>query len=111
VEAAFPLLADDVASFEARLAAGPRLALARRALRAVAPGLPLDEWLRTHRGLQQLAGDTLSALKKRSIIRPAFVDETVKLHRAAQETSAGAMIWCLMMLEQWFRAREPVPVG
>jgi asparagine synthase (glutamine-hydrolysing) len=112
-EAIFPLLADDLAGLVARLRADTRLSLALRAPAPAAGGLPLDEWLRTHRGLQQLAGDTLSSLKGRGIFRPGFVDEAVKLHRSGQETSAGAMIFRLMMLEQWFRvhAREPAPVG
>jgi asparagine synthase (glutamine-hydrolysing) len=126
VESAYPLLSDELAAFAARLPVAYKVKgkelrwFFKRALRDFLPqkilrkrkhgfGLPFGVWLRTHRGLQQLAGDTLSDLKRRAIVRPAFVDEVVQLHRTDHATYYGVMVWHLIMLEQWFRVHEREP--
>ena len=128
VDVAYPFLSDELASFAARLPVrykvrGKHLRwFFKRALRDFLPekilrkkkhgfGMPFGIWLREHRGLQQLAGESLSDLKRRGIVRPAFVDEVVQLHKTDHATYYGVMVWHLIMLEQWFRVheREPVP--
>jgi asparagine synthase (glutamine-hydrolysing) len=123
---AYPLLTDELAAFAARLPTdwkvkGKELRwFFKRALREFLPekilrkkkhgfGLPFGVWLRTHRGLQQLSGDSLSDLKLRGIVRPAFVDEVLKLHRSDHATFYGVMVWRLIMLEQWYRVHERQP--
>ncbi len=126
VDVAYPLLSDELAAFAARLPAsykvkGSKLRwFFKRALRDFLPekilrkskhgfGLPFGIWLRNHRGLQQLAGDSLSELKRRAIVRPSFVDEVVQLHRTDHAAYYGVMVWHLIMLEQWFRVHEREP--
>ncbi|MCK6459528.1 MAG: asparagine synthase-related protein [Planctomycetes bacterium] len=125
-DVAYPLLTDELAAFAARLPTewkvkGKELRwFFKHALRGFLPekilrkkkhgfGLPFGLWLRTHRGLQQLSGESLSDLKGRGIIRPAFVDEVLKLHRSDHATFYGVMVWRLIMLEQWFRVHERQP--
>jgi asparagine synthase (glutamine-hydrolysing) len=71
-------------------------------------GLPFGPWLQTHRPLRELALDSLSDLKKRSIIRPAFIDELISTYVENHASYYGTMVWVLMMLEQWFKKRRPV---
>jgi asparagine synthase (glutamine-hydrolysing) len=130
VDVAYPLLGDELAAFAARLPTSYKVKgrelrwFFKHALRDFLPkkilrkkkhgfGLPFGVWLRTHRGLQQLAGESLSDLKLRGIIRPAFVDEVVQLHRGDHATFYGVMVWHLIMLEQWFRVheRQPAPAS
>jgi asparagine synthase (glutamine-hydrolysing) len=120
VSVRFPMLEDVVVSFSASLA--PDLKLKRtqlryffkRALSDFLPqeiitkrkhgfGLPFGPWLRTHAPLQQLVSDSLQDLKKRQIVRPAFIDELLSTHVADHPAYYGTMVWVLMMLEQWFQ--------
>lgn len=122
LEAAFPFLNDGLVAFAARLRPedklrGTRLRhFFRAALRDTLPrailnkkkhgfGLPVGHWLHTHAGLRNLAGDSLSDLKRRGIVRPAFIDELLDTHLAAHPPYHGTMVWVLMMLEQWLQLR------
>jgi asparagine synthase (glutamine-hydrolysing) len=122
LEAAFPFLNDEVVAFAARLhpdhkLRGTRLRhFFRAALRGTLPrailnkkkhgfGLPVGHWLHTHAGLRSLAGDSLSDLKRRGIVRPAFIDDVLDTHLAAHPPYHGTMVWVLMMLEQWLQQR------
>jgi asparagine synthase (glutamine-hydrolysing) len=126
VGVAYPFLADELAAFAARLPADWKVKgrelrwFFKRSFRDFLPqrilrkkkhgfGLPFGLWLRTHRGLQQLSGESLSDLKRRGIVRPAFVDEILRLHRSEHATFYGVMVWRLIMLEQWFRVHERQP--
>jgi asparagine synthase (glutamine-hydrolysing) len=119
VDVSFPMLNDEVVAFSARLA--PHLKLKgtklryffKEALRGFLPdaiikkkkhgfGLPFGPWLRNHRGLQELADDSLQDLKARGIVRAEFVNELLTIHLANHPEYHGSMIWILMMLEQWF---------
>jgi asparagine synthase (glutamine-hydrolysing) len=119
VDVAFPILDDRVVAFSARLA--PELKLKgtqlryffKEALRGFLPdaiinkqkhgfGLPFGPWLASHRGLQELVHDCLSALKKRQIVRSAFLDELTDSRVAEHPGYYGTMVWVLMMLELWF---------
>ena len=119
IDVAFPMLADSVVAFSARLA--PELKLKgtklryffKEALRGYLPdailtkskhgfGLPFGEWLKTDRALQELAKESLESLKKRGIFRPEFIDELTRLHAENHSGYYGTLIWVLVMLEQWF---------
>jgi asparagine synthase (glutamine-hydrolysing) len=124
VDARFPLLADSIVAFSARLA--PRLKLRgtrlryffKEALRGFLPdeiitktkhgfGLPFGRWLQAHRPLQHLAMDSLTDLKRRDIVRPEFIDELTALRVASHADYYGTMVWVLMMLEQWLKHHRP----
>ncbi|UEX77344.1 asparagine synthetase B family protein [Spiribacter halobius] len=69
-------------------------------------GLPFGIWLAEHPGLRALAGDSLSTLKGRRLVRPQLIDELLTERHAEHAAYYGVMIWVLMMLEQWLEARE-----
>ena len=118
VRVAYPLLDDAVLNFSLDLP--PHLKLRgrklryffKKALEGFLPdeilrkqkhgfGLPFGVWMASHAGLRELAYDSLSALRKRSIVRPDFLARLVDTHRGSHAAYYGTMIWVLMMLEQW----------
>ncbi|MBB5606525.1 MULTISPECIES: asparagine synthetase B [unclassified Janthinobacterium] len=118
VEAAFPFLHDEMVAFAASLAPGDKLdgmqlrPFFKRALAGTLPpailhkkkhgfGLPFGLWLHSHAGLRDFAFDNLTQLRRRGIVRPAFLSDLQG--RLLQEHPAyhGTMVWILMMLEQW----------
>jgi asparagine synthase (glutamine-hydrolysing) len=120
VEARYPLLSDSIVAFSAGLSPylklkGTRLRyFFKEALRGFLPdeiiaktkhgfGLPFGPWLQTYRPLRQLALDSLADLKKRSIVRPQFIDELTSSLVESHASYYGTMVWVLMMLEQWLR--------
>ena len=128
IEVAFPFLSDAMVAFAARLAPRQKLNGTRlryffkRALVDVLPGailrkqkhgfgLPFGYWLPRHTGLRQLAYDSLSDLKWRRIVRPAFIDELLERHVASHPAYHGTMVWVLMMLEQWLAQRNIAGAG
>jgi asparagine synthase (glutamine-hydrolysing) len=64
-------------------------------------GLPFGLWMQTHPELRALANDSLSTLRKRGIVQPAYIDRLLDQHRGGHASYYGVMIWVLMMLEQW----------
>jgi asparagine synthase (glutamine-hydrolysing) len=120
IEAAVPYLHDGVVAFAARLAPRHKQAgdargtLLRSALCAAVPvgarhdglALPFGQWLQTDARLKGLAFDSLADLRKRRIVRGDFIDDLLSRHLPAQPGRHGAMVWLLMMLEQWFAQRR-----
>jgi asparagine synthase (glutamine-hydrolysing) len=118
VEAAFPFLSDEMLAFSARLPPQAKLngtklryffklALRDHLPRAILRkkkhgfGLPFGYWLQRHNGLQSLAFDSLSDLKKRRIVRADFIDSLMHTMVSEHPAYHGTMVWVLMMLEQW----------
>jgi asparagine synthase (glutamine-hydrolysing) len=123
LECVFPMLDERVVEFSAHLA--PRLKLKgtrlryffKKALGDFLPheiiaktkhgfGLPVGLWLDKHRRLRELAMDSLTDLKGRHVVRSEFIDELTSVHLVGHASYYGVMVWVLMMLEQWFRARD-----
>ncbi|HXV76645.1 MAG TPA: asparagine synthase C-terminal domain-containing protein, partial [Candidatus Polarisedimenticolaceae bacterium] len=123
VRVCYPLLDDELIDFAARLP--PELKLRRlelrwffkHALRDFLPeeiirktkhgmGMPFGLWLETYAPLQELVRDSLDALKRRDIVRPAFVDQVSEMHRNEHAVYYGVMIWLLVQLEQWLRCHD-----
>jgi asparagine synthase (glutamine-hydrolysing) len=69
-------------------------------------GLPFGLWMQTHPGLHALAGDSLTSLRKRNIVRPEYIDRLLDQHQSGHAAYYGVMIWVLMMLEQWLQQRQ-----
>ena len=69
-------------------------------------GLPFGLWMQTHPELRALANDSLSALRKRGIVQPMYIDRLLDQHRGGYASYYGVMIWVLMMLEQWLQRRQ-----
>ncbi|HPQ24273.1 MAG TPA: asparagine synthase-related protein, partial [Gammaproteobacteria bacterium] len=72
-------------------------------------GLPFGIWMAEDRGLQELAMDNLSRMKRRHYVRAGFIDEIVDLHREQHAGYYGEFIWVLMMLELWLTAQGYEP--
>jgi asparagine synthase (glutamine-hydrolysing) len=66
-------------------------------------GLPISDWLRSHRPFRELARDTL--LSSRSLGRGYFVRGAVeglfRLHEGDRTPFYGDTLWTLLMLELW----------
>jgi asparagine synthase (glutamine-hydrolysing) len=128
VDVTFPMLHDPVIDFSLALPPDHKLRGAtlrwffKEALKDFLPpeiiakqkhgfGLPVGVWLQEHRALHELAGDSLTGLARRGIVRREFlrrlVDEQLREHGAYY----GTMVWILMMLELWFKAREGAGSG
>jgi len=128
VQVAYPFLDDDVVDFAGRLPARMKLRgkklrwLFKHALRNFLPkkiltkskhgfGLPFGVWLKSHDGLQQLAGDSIASLKGRGIVRPSFADDVMHRHRNEHAAYYGVMVWMLIMLEQWYEVHQDQPAA
>lgn len=120
---AFPLLDERLVDFSLRLAPNLKLRGLRlrwffkHALADFLPpeilkkqkhgfGLPFGAWVIAHRELRELVADSLCALKRRRIVRAAFIDELLEKQLPAHPGYYGEMVWILTMLEQWYRASE-----
>lgn len=64
-------------------------------------GLPFGDWLKSHAGLADLIHGWLSDLKRRRVVRTAFIDG----HRTGHASCFGYAIWDLAMLEAWLQAQ------
>jgi asparagine synthase (glutamine-hydrolysing) len=72
-------------------------------------GLPFGPWILRHSGLREFAEESLRGVARRGIIRPQFVGELTTARLQHAPGYYGEVIWILMMLEQWWRARESSP--
>lgn len=123
VQVAFPFLSEELVDFSLRLP--PRLKVRglklryffKEALRGFLPeailrkkkhgfGLPFGVWALRHPGLRDLAYASLDALGERGLVRREFLQVLVRSHLPQHPGYYGEMVWILMMLEQWFQARE-----
>lgn len=64
-------------------------------------GLPFGVWMEKDAGLQTLASDYLASLRQRDFIRPEFLEELLRMHRAQHAGYYGELIWVLVMLAMW----------
>lgn len=72
-------------------------------------GLPFGVWLAEHAGLQAMAEDCLSQLRGRRILKPAFIDQAVQMHRQGHSGYYGELVWIMVMLELWLDSRGHTP--
>jgi asparagine synthase (glutamine-hydrolysing) len=124
LDVGFPLLDDRLVAFSMRLPTADKLKGLRlrwffkEALRGFLPdailskkkhgfGLPFGVWLMRHAGLQALSRDALDGLERRGIVEPAFVARLFSAHLPTHPGYYGEMVWILVMLELWLRARAP----
>ncbi len=118
IDVRFPMLDDGVIDFSARLEPALKLKgtklryFFKEALRGFLPdeiitkqkhgfGLPFGPWLQSHDGLRQFVGDSLTRLRSRGIVRPAFIDELLGNTLAEHAGYYGTMVWVMLMLDQW----------
>jgi asparagine synthase (glutamine-hydrolysing) len=118
VEVACPLLDDEMLEFAARIPPGMQVKggglrwffkqamddfLPREIIQKTkrASGLPVGIWMAEHPQLRDLAGDSIGGLRRRNILQPAYIDRVQAQHADEPASDPGAMLWVLVMLEQW----------
>jgi asparagine synthase (glutamine-hydrolysing) len=68
-------------------------------------GLPFGVWLKTHAPLRELIFGHPESLRRRKIVRSAFIDDIVKGHSIGDASFYGYPIWDMAMLDAWLTAR------
>jgi asparagine synthase (glutamine-hydrolysing) len=123
VDVAFPLLDERVIDFSSQLASDLKLRRTqlrwffKHALRNFLPpeiitkqkhgfGLPVGTWLVGHKPLYDLAVDSIGPLRRRNIVRQAFLDELLSKRLHEHPAYFGTMVWILMMLGIWLESRK-----
>jgi len=123
IPVAFPLLDDRLVDFSLRLP--PQFKLKgsklrwffKEALRGFLPdailtkkkhgfGLPFGIWTTRHARLQELAFDSIRSLGQRGIVRPDFIARLTSEYLPEHPGYYGELVWILMVLELWLRARQ-----
>ncbi len=69
--------------------------------------LSFGVWTVRHAGLGRLAGDSPHRFAEGGVMRAGFIDKLLSVHLPAHPGYYGEMVWILMMLEQWLRAKVP----
>lgn len=119
----FPLIDDPLVAFSASLAPSLKLKglklryFFKEALRDFLPaeiitkkkhgfGLPVGEWLVSYAPLAALAREHLHDLGKRGVIRSEFIADITERRLSAHSGYYGTLVWVLLMLEAWLKARD-----
>jgi asparagine synthase (glutamine-hydrolysing) len=131
IAVAFPMLDARVVDFSLSLPPAMKLKgtqlrwFFKRALRGFLPdatirkrkhgfGLPFGQWAIKDPALRALTFDTLSALKRRDVVRPEFIDRLTNTLLPEYPNYYGSMAFILMSLELWLASnldRKPVMVA
>ena len=124
VNVGFPMLDDRLLAFSLKLPTEYKLKgqklrwFFKEALRGFLPdeiltkkkqgfGLPFGVWANANPELKALATDSLQGLAKRGVVRADFVQTLLTQRLPDHPGYFGEMVWILMMLEQWLRAKAP----
>ncbi len=124
VSVGFPLLDEGLLDFSLRLPDDYKLRgqqlrwFFKEALRGFLPdeiiskkkhgfGLPFGVWTGKTPALKALAEDSLQGLVRRGVVREDFVRTLLSERLAEHPGYYGEMVWILMTLEQWLRAKAP----
>ena len=125
VQAAFPLLADELIDFSLRLPVAYKLRggklrwFFKEALRGFLPdeiitkrkhgfGLPFGVWAMKSPRLAKLADEALASFASRGIVAPRFVERLRKELLPQHPGYYGELVWILVTLELWLLSR---PLG
>jgi asparagine synthase (glutamine-hydrolysing) len=124
VDVGFPMLDDRLMDFSLRLPTSYKLKglqlrwFFKQALRGFLPdaiitkkkqgfGLPFGVWANNTPALKELAAESLHSLAERGVVRAEFVQSLLTKRLPEHPGYFGEMVWILMMLEQWLRAKAP----
>jgi asparagine synthase (glutamine-hydrolysing) len=122
IDVRYPMLDEELVAFSGRLPPGHkvnRLQLRhffKGALKDLLPpetiakskhgfGLPFGLWMERDTLLREIANDSLTRFRHRGMVKPAYLEQLLHLHRADHATYFGVMIWIIIMLEHWLRVR------
>ncbi|MEP6587731.1 MAG: asparagine synthase C-terminal domain-containing protein [Polaromonas sp.] len=120
----FPMLDDRLLAFSLKLPTAYKLKglklrwFFKEALRGFLPddiltkkkqgfGLPFGVWANQTPALKALAKDSLESLAARGVVRADFVQTLLTQRLPEHPGYFGEMVWILMMLEQWLKAKAP----
>lgn len=120
----FPMLDDDLVDFSMQLPDDYKLRglklrwFFKEALRGFLPdeilvkkkqgfGLPFGVWTLRNPALHALAKDSVDALVARGLVNPGFAKALFEQLLGQVPGYYGEMVWILMMMEQWLRAKAP----
>jgi asparagine synthase (glutamine-hydrolysing) len=122
IQTRFPFLDQHVAEFSGRIPPGLKVKgfekryLFKKAFRGLLPeeiirktkhgfGIPVAPWLKSHRGLRELARDTLLSRQtlERGWYRRAFIEDLFRKHEADDSTYYGDTVWAFLTVELWHR--------
>lgn len=123
IDVGFPLLSDALVDLSTRLAPRDKVRglklrhFFKQSLAGFLPpeiirkkkhgfGLPVGRWLVSHRGVGDLARDSVAALAARGLVHPALMDELFSRRLQEHAGYHGELAWILMMLEQWLDSRS-----
>jgi asparagine synthase (glutamine-hydrolysing) len=125
VSVRFPMLDHPLVEYTATLPARDKVRgtekryLFRRAFASLLPretlqkakhgfGLPISDWLKSHRAFRELAGDTLLSPRtaQRGYYAPGALEGLLGRHREDATPYYGDVLWRLLMLELWHRHQE-----
>ncbi len=124
VEVGFPMLDDRLLAFSQSLPSSDKLKglqlrwFFKSALQGFLPeeiirkkkqgfGLPFGVWANANAELKVLATDSLNNLAERGVVRGDFIKTLLGQKLPEHPGYFGEMVWILMMLEQWLRAKAP----
>jgi asparagine synthase (glutamine-hydrolysing) len=120
----FPMLDDQLLDFSLKLPTEYKLKglqlrwFFKEALRGFLPdaiitkkkqgfGLPFGVWANKTPALMAMAKDSLDSLAARGVVRADFIQTLLTQRLPEHPGYYGEMVWILMMLEQWLRAKAP----
>lgn len=123
IDVAFPLLDDRIVDFSQELPQDLKLRgtqlrwFFKQALSDFLPqeiltkkkhgfGLPVGQWLLSHKPLHDMARDSVQRLAPRGIVRRDFVTDLFERKLPAHAGYYGTMVWVLMMLSLWLESRR-----
>jgi len=124
IRVGFPMLDDRLLDFSLQLPSSYKLKglhlrwFFKEALRGFLPdeiitkkkqgfGLPFGVWANNTPELKKVAKDSLESLAERGMVRPDFIQDLLIRRLPEHPGYFGEMVWILMMLEQWLRAKAP----
>ena len=124
IDVGFPMLDDHLLGFSLRLPTAYKLKglqlrwFFKEALRGFLPdeiirkkkqgfGLPFGVWANNTPELKALAKESLYSLAMRGVVRADFIESLLTKRLPEHPGYFGEMVWILMMLEQWLRAKAP----
>jgi asparagine synthase (glutamine-hydrolysing) len=68
-------------------------------------GLPFGLWAKDYPPLRERVEARFAAFKARGILQPAYVDQIRREHLSGHATYFGRMVWQILILEEWLKAR------
>lgn len=123
VEVRYPLFEKEVVDFSCKVSAGIKAPgqklrdFYKRSFTGFLPdatlskskhgfGLPFGVWMKQQPKLQQITAASLTSLKQRNIIQPAFIEKALATYQQGHSGYYGELVWIMVTLELWLQQHE-----